>query len=394
MKTVEEIHALLDSVAAKPLPAERVKLQNSLGRVLRETITAPEDQPAFDRSSIDGYLVRAGAKPGMYLISGRHQVGQPAPDLPAADSAVRILTGSALPSGGALVMQEDVRPSGHDSVEILKEPSTHLIRPRGSQCKKGDVLFPAPHVLHPGTIGLLASLGISEVAVAPKIRVAHLVTGRELVSLDQRPGPGQIRDSNSPLIACLLSSFPADLVWQHRVDDDRSAFLAKLREATTSKPHLLLISGASSVGDEDHTAPALEEMGFKIHARQVAVKPGKPLIIAQKEDMLAFGLPGNPLSHFVCYHLFVRRVLRRRAGLPPAEPIEAELLDAQVLRSDARETWWPGRMEFKEGRCQARALPWTDSSDLTCLATAGCLIRIPAGQQARSPVQVLPTISP
>jgi molybdopterin molybdotransferase len=124
------------------------------------------------------------------------------------------------------------------------------------------------------------------------------------------------------------------------------------------------------------------------------VKPGKPLIIAQNKSTLAFGLPGNPLSHFVCYHLFVRRVLRRWAGLSPAEPLEAELLDAQVVRSDPRETWWPGRLEPQGGRIRARALAWSDSSDLTCLATADCLICIPAGQQARSPVKVLPTISP
>jgi molybdopterin molybdotransferase len=167
-----------------------------------------------------------------------------------------------------------------------------------------------------------------------------------------------------------------------------------LRHALAAKPQLLLVSGASSVGDQDHTASALEETGFKIHARQVSVKPGKPLIIAQNKDILAFGLPGNPLSHFVCYHLFVRRVLRRWAGLSPAKTREAELLDAHVIRADPRETWWPGRMEFHDGRCQARALPWSDSSDLTCLATADCLIQVPPGQQARSPVQVLPTILP
>jgi molybdopterin molybdotransferase len=394
MKTVEEIQTLLDCVAAMPLPSEKVKLQNSLGRVLRETIAAPEDQPPFDRSSIDGYLVRAGAKPGIYRVSGLHPVGQPAPVLPPAGSAVRILTGSALPSGAALVMQEDVHPYGHDSVKILKEPSTHLIRPKGSQCKKGAVLLSASCVLRPGSIGLLASLGVSEVSVAPKIRVAHLVTGRELVPLDQRPGPGQIRDSNSPLVAALLASFPADLVWQHQVGDDRPTFLSRLREAVASKPHLLLVSGASSVGDEDHAVSALGELGFKILAHQVGVKPGKPLILAQKDGILAFGLPGNPLSHFVCYHLFVRRVLRAWSGLPPAPLQTSELLDPEVLRSDARETWWPGRVELRDGRCWARALPWSDSSDLTCLATADCLIRIPAGQHARSPVQVLPTISP
>jgi len=394
MKTVEEIFHLLDSLTPNPLPQEFVTLSSSLGRVLNKPIQAPEDQPPFDRSSIDGYLLRQDTKPGLLKVSSIHRPGEPAPILPEAGSAIRVFTGSALPPGAALVMQEDTRPQANKSVEILKSPSVELIRPRASQCKKGDPVVALGTILQPGTIGLLASLGVSKVPVSSLARVAHLVTGGELVDADQTPQSGQIRDSNSPLIASLLSSSPAQLVWQKRVGDGKDQFLAALRDALTDKPALLLVSGASSMGDQDHTATALEEVGFKIHARQVSVKPGKPLIIAQNRDTLAFGLPGNPLSHFVCYHLFVRRVLRRWAGLPLTQTIEAELLDAQVIRSDPRETWWPGRLEPREGRCRVRALPWRDSSDLTCLATADCLVCVPAGQQARSPVKVLPTILP
>lgn len=394
MKTVEEIFSLLDSLVSHPPPAETLPLKNSLGRILREAIAAPEDQPPFDRSSIDGYLLPPDAKPGLFKFSAIHRPGEPAPKMPDPGCLVRVFTGSALPAGGAVVMQEDTRPQADGSVEILKAPSQELIRFRASQCKKGEPLVAAATNLHPGTIGLLASLGVSQVSVSPLARVAHLVTGGELVDVDQAPANGQIRDSNSPLIASLLSSFPAQLVWQKRVGDSRDYFMEALRHALAAKPQLLLLSGASSVGDQDHTASALEESGFKIHARQVSVKPGKPLIIAQNQDILAFGLPGNPLSHFVCYHLFVRRALRRWAGLTPTETMEAELLNAHVIRSDPRETWWPGSLETQGGRTRARALPWRDSSDLTCLATADCLIRVPAGQQARSPVQVLPTILP
>lgn len=394
MKTVDEIFHLLDSLTPEPLPMEIVSLSSALGRILRQSIQAPEDQPPFDRSSIDGYLLRQDAKPGLFKISATQRPGEPAPILPETGCAIRIFTGSALPPRAALVMQEDTRTQTNGSVEILKNPSVELIRPRASQCKKGDPVVAPGTLLQPGTIGLLASLGVSKVPVFSLAQVAHLVTGGELVDADQTPKSGQIRDSNSPLIACLLSSFPAQLAWQKRVGDGKDQFLAALRDALAAKPRLLLVSGASSVGDQDHTASSLEELGFKLHARQVAVKPGKPLILAQHRDTFAFGLPGNPLSHFVCYHLFVRRVLRRWAGIPPAEPLEAELLDAQTVRPDSRETWWPGRLEPQSGRYRARALPWRDSSDLTCLATADCLIRIPAGQQARSPVKVLPTIFP
>lgn len=394
MKTVEEIFTLLDSLIPEPLPPETIPLQHSIGRVLRMSVLAPEDQPPFDRSSIDGYLVRQDAKPGVFRLTGTHRPGEPAPNLPPPGCTVRIFTGSALPAESALVMQEDARPLQNGSVEILQSPSPHLIRERASQCRKGDVVLAAPAVISQGAIGLLASVGAAELHLSSLVRVAHLVTGKELVDVGQLPGTGQIRDSNSPLIASLLASFPAETVWHQRVGDEKSAFLTALGEALATKPNLLLVSGASSVGDQDHTASVLEELGFKIHARQVRVKPGKPLIVAQKNDIVALGLPGNPLSHFVCYHLFARRILRRWAGLPPAGLLEADLLDADGIRSDTRETWWPGRMEQARGRHCARALPWSGSSDLTCLANADCLICVPAGQQARSPVRVLPTISP
>lgn len=394
MKTVEEIFTLLDSLIAEPLSSETIPLQKSTGRVLRRSVLAPEDQPPFDRSSIDGYLVRQDAQPGIFRLTGIHRPGEPAPNLPPPGCTVRIFTGSALPAEAALVMQEDTRSLPDGSVEILGSPSPQLIRGRASQCRQGDVVLASPTVISPGAIGLLASVGAAELHLSSLARVAHLVTGKELVDVGQLPGPGQILDSNSPLLASLLASFPADIIWNQRVGDERSAFLTNLGEALATRPNLLLVSGASSVGDQDHTASALEELGFKIHARQVRVKPGKPLIVAQKNDIVALGLPGNPLSHFVGYHLFVRRALRRWAGLSPAGLLEADLLDADGIRSDTRETWWPGRMEQVRGRHCARALPWSDSSDLTCLATADCLICIPAGQQARSPARVLPTISP
>jgi molybdopterin molybdotransferase len=125
----------------------------------------------------------------------------------------------------------------------------------------------------------------------------------------------------------------------------------------------------------------------------VAVRPGKPLILAQKGDTLAFGLPGNPLSHFVCFHVFVRRALNRWVNQPERPILHAELLPGTELKTDPRETWWPCHLSTRSSTLTASPLPWRDSSDLSCLAQANGLLRIPAGQEAGSPVEVLPTIS-
>jgi molybdopterin molybdotransferase len=224
-------------------------------------------------------------------------------------------------------------------------------------------------------------------------RVAHLATGAELVDPDKKPALGQIRDSNSILIRSLLASYSADLVWQKRVGDTRELFTQSVEQCLNLRPDILLLSGASSVGDHDHAFSVLEELGFNILFRTVSIRPGKPLILAQKGSTLAFGLPGNPLSHFVCFHLFVRRAILRLLGLAPTPFLSATLLPGAPIKPDPRETWWPCHLHSSQGLLTAQPLPWRDSSDLSCLARTNALVRIHPGCEARSPSEVLPTIS-
>jgi molybdopterin molybdotransferase len=367
-------------------------LTQAMHRVLREPAMTSEDQPPFDRSSIDGYLVRADEPAKKVRLISTHSPGQSAPPLPPAGSTIRILTGSALPKHTGLIMQEDTRPAGADFIELLKKPDPTLIRLQGSHSRKGSILLPAPSLLQPGSITLLASLGITQPKVSRLPRVVHLVTGEELVDPNQNPAHGQIRDCNSILIRTLLTSFSATLVTQQRVGDDRKLFRQACRLSLATQPDILLLSGASSVGDHDHAGSVLEELGFTILLRQVSVRPGKPFILAQNNNTLAFGLPGNPLSHFVCFHLFVRRALLRLSGLPPPPFLSATLIPGVTITANPRETWWPCHLGSDEGSLTAQPLPWRDSSDLSSLAQTNGLLRVPAGQEARSPCEVLPTI--
>jgi len=213
--------------------------------------------------------------------------------------------------------------------------------------------------------------------VSPVVRVSHLATGRELVDYGVEPGVGQIRDTNSPMVAALVRGSGAAMVWQGRVDEDPAALMAALAPAIEAEPHILLISGGASVGDHDHTAGVLRDAGFKILVHGVAVRPGKPLIVARRARLLAFCLPGNPLSHFTSFHLFVRRAMAHLCGEEPARTLRLPVEEVSEMPGHPRETWWPCQLVNASGRLLARPLAWRDSSDITSLARVEGLLRVP-----------------
>ncbi len=376
MLTVAQVWQHLDTLAG-PLPTETVPLHASLGRVLREPVTAPEDQPAFDRSAIDGYVVPLSTPADASLrLVGAIPVGQTAPVAPAAGTALKLFTGSAVPAGAVgLVMHEDTTPSADRAILALRRaPSAEFIRRRGSQARAGDVLLAPGSRLNPGALALLASVGATTPLVARRPRVAHLVTGGEIVPPGATPAPGQIRDSNSTLLAALLANAGADLVAHARADESFDSASEAFARLLASAPDVLLISGGSSGGDHDHAARVLAAHGFSLAVNQVSSRPGKPLLVATRGAQIAFGLPGNPLSHFVCFHLFVARVLARLASAEPAPMLRLPLAPGAPLRPHPRETWWPAT-RVAEGYAPLR---WTDSSDLTALAHAHALLRVPS----------------
>ena len=391
MISVADLWTRLDALAL-PLPGECIPLASAHGRILREAILAPEDQPPFDRSAIDGYLVHVEQPAGLAVLEGTIQPGSPAPAFaPSPGTAYRVLTGSALPpEKAALIMQEDTKATDTGRVHLLQPPSTKHIRRRGSQARAGDTLLAPGQPLNAGALALLASIGATTPLVSRTTRVAHLVTGGELVSPDTLPVHGQIRDSNSTLIAALLRDAGAELIWHRRVSDSRTATADALAEALATDADIILISGGASVGDHDHTGALLAAQSFTIHCDKVASRPGKPFIAASRDGRLAFGLPGNPLSHFVCFHLFVRRALARLAGTEPVTLVRAKLAPRAELRPDPRETWWPCVWADEGATRRVLPLPWRDSSDLTVLGAAEGLLRVPPAAGAGAEVEVLP----
>jgi len=376
MLSVAAVWERLDALAA-PLPAERVPLAAAAGRVLREPVTAPEDQPSFDRAAIDGYVAALEVPAGATVrLVGDIPMGDLAPASPPPGAAFRLFTGSAVPAGPVgLVMHEDTTADpAAGTVTLRVAPSAAFIRRRASQARAGDLLLAPGATLQAGGLALLASVGVVTPLVARRARVAHLVTGGELVAPEAPAQPGRIRDSNSTLVSGLLAQTSAELVAHARAGEGYEATAAAFTGLLDAAPDLVLVSGGSSGGAHDHTARLLVAHGFTLVVEQVASRPGKPLLVGVRGAQIAFGLPGNPLSHFVCFHLFVARVLARLAGASPAPLLRLALAPGAALRPHPRETWWPAA-RVAEGYSP---LPWADSSDLTALVRTHALLRVPS----------------
>ncbi len=370
MRSVDEVWDEIDRLVT-PLDGEWIPLNQALGRLLREPVISPENLPAFHRSAMDGFLVVLSEKCGsrLSIVAGALA--------PEPGIAIRIATGGAVPDGhfGVIRLEDVTENAGFIVLNI--EPDTRHIRPAGSHLRTGDLIFAAGEQLNPASIGLLASLGITRVCVAPMVSAVHITTGSEIVTAGSIPRPGTVRDANGPLIAALLTACGGNRIRRVHVSEDCAELVAQLDDL----PELLVISGGASVGARDHTRAALEQAGFDVLVAGVNVRPGKPLILARRGKTVAFGLPGNPLSHFVCFHLFVRRFLARLRGEQPAQLIGVRLRDPLRVRRDARVTWWPAyRTVSKEG-ITAEALAWLDSSDLRHLHRANGLLRIPAASE-------------
>lgn len=369
MLTVRDVWDLIDREVG-PLSPKRASLREAVGCTLAEDILADADMPAFSRSSIDGYAVRAGSGTGRYLLGGEVCPGMPEGGIPEAGRAMRIFTGSAISEGVELVMVEDVEVDGGEVV-LRKAPEAGLIRRRASQARAGDVLLSAGSAITPGAVSLLATVGNAFPLVSPRPSVAHLSTGSELVDVEQVPPAGFIRDSNSPLLEAMVREAGSERIFHSRASESIEEAQAVLDGLSAD---VLLISGGASVGAHDGTAEILRRLGFTIHSSKVKSRPGKPLIFATRGGQAAFGLPGNPLSHFVCFHLFVRRALDRMAGRVPRPLVEVHA--DEIPEPDPRETWWTARVRAEGGLLRARPLPWADSSDLTGLPAANALLRV------------------
>jgi molybdopterin molybdotransferase len=329
---------------------------------------------------MDGYAVAASDLSERFQVLGEIQPGNAVPEALALKpgDCFRVFTGAALPAGcSEVIPQEAVRREGDSMYPMERFGGTH-VRRRGEDARAGTVLLRAGTVLRATQVSLLAQLGAVRPKVSMRPRVLHLVTGNELVSPDCVPGPGEIRDSNSALVAGLVDSAGGELVWQGRVGDRLEAFVEAVKERGDAWD-LLLISGGASVGDYDFGPRALQELGFDLRFHGVRLRPGKPMGFAIRERQAAFLLPGNPVSHWVVFEVAVRLALERLLGADVAWDFVPALLTEDLPgKLDRRETFWPGRLRLGDSGLEAVPLGWRSSGDLCGVAASNVLLWLPA----------------
>lgn len=376
MLTVDEVWKLIDE-RVRPLSPQIAPLANSAGLVLGSPVLAAEDQPAFDLSAMDGYAVPENSQPGFFRLVGTTNPGMPPSNTPDVGEALRVFTGSALPAGVMVVMQEDVEIDGA-GVRIQTMDRAGHVRHRGATARQGQILLSEGTALGPPEMGILASNGIVSPKAVPRPRIAHLTTGSEVVPPDSKPSAGQVRNANATLIAALAASAGAEIAAHSHCGEalDVARSICKTRAFLES--NVLIVSGGASVGDHDNTAALFEKLGFEWLCRKVALRPGKPLLIGLREGQVALGLPGNPVSHFVTFHLFVRRVLARLANRAIAPLAVGRLHDPEnILETGKLETWWPAVWTLRAGVAEISPKPWLHSGHLSALAGANALLRVP-----------------
>lgn len=386
LRSLDEALAAIRA-CCQPLPALRAPLAEGVGRVLRETVCAPEDWPPCDRSTRDGYAILTGDPAETFSVVDTLHAGDWKPRRLEPGEAVRVATGAALPGSGLrVVMQENVERHG-DRIRLLRREAAANISFCGEDFRAGAPLLSAGTTLNAGALALLATAGKAAPLVSPRLRVLHFTTGNELAPPEQTLKPGQIHDANSILIRGLLQNFSCDLAQGHLPEDfELARSKIENRKSEIESADVLLISGGASVGEHDFTRPLLQRLGFEIVFSQVNLRPGRPLIWGVNGPRVAFGLPGNPLSHFVCFHVAVATALAGLTGGTGPTFLRGQLAAKLNDPPCPRETLWPAKLEWNPGGIpRLHPLAWANSGNVACLATANALVRVPPSQGSVEP---------
>ena len=317
-------------------------LEKSLGRVCAEDIFSPENLPPYPRSTMDGYAVRAkdtfGASeklPSYLEVSGEVSMGEFPTGGPQPGACHAIATGGILPPGtDSVLMLEHTVAIDDRMIEVMQPVATGTnVIDVGEDIAQGEILLPAGHRLRPQDIGLLAGVGLVSVETFRRVRVGIISTGDEIVSCSETPPPGKIRDMNSISLAAQVKKENAKPTFYGIAPDDEESLTSMLHEAKAAND-IVLLSGSSSVGTRDLGEKVIEKLGSPgIIVHGVAVKPGKPVIIARADDCMIFGLPGHPVSAAVAFDLFVRPAIFHLSGIAAKGLPEYRTIKARLMRN-------------------------------------------------------------
>ena len=378
MPVADALSAIL--AGAEALSEEMVALDAAHHRTLARDLAALRTQPPQAMSAMDGYAVRAAdaSDLGVRLkVIGEVAAGRPFERKVGAGEAVRIFTGGVMPAGAdAVIIQEDTKADG-DSITITEAAITgRHIRPAGVDFREGDVLLSAGRSLTDRDLSLAAGMNYPEIPVRRRPKVAILATGDELVLPGSTPGPGQIVYSNGYGLRALARAEGADVVDLGIAADTVAATTQGIRRARETDADILITMGGASVGDHDLVKRSLEAEGVTMAFWRIAMRPGKPMMHGRLGAMRVIGLPGNPVSSYVCGFLFLAPLIRALSGRLSVHHIrETALLGRDLVANDQREDYLRARLEERaDGTLIAVPVSHQDSSLLGNLAAAQALL--------------------
>ena len=358
VKTPDEVLNLIKEKFYSVADSEAVALDDALGRTLFSAVESTEYVPGFDRSTVDGYAVRARdtfgcseSIPALLELCGQVAMGESAGEALKAGCCVYVPTGGAVPDGAdAVVMIEHAEDYGDGTIGVVKPaaPGENLIY-KGDDVYPGKPVLPAGRIVGAQDIGALAAMGVTRVDVCRKLRAAIISTGDELVNADETPADGQIRDLNSPVLAALMKQAGCEPQLYGIIRDDAESLGAVIEKAC-NECDMVLISGGSSVGAKDATAEVIASKG-EILFHGIAMKPGKPTILGTIDGKPVWGLPGHPVAAFFVAHIFVRAMLARMMW----QQVKPYTLPARLTESVSANH---GRAQYNGARLFVRDGEW------------------------------------
>jgi molybdopterin molybdotransferase len=376
--TLEQAQALVlgrvNALAPEPVP-----VWEAAGRVTAEPVQALVDLPPFASSAMDGFAVRAADLPATLPVVERIAAGRPSQRPLEAGEAMGISTGGVVPAGADSIIPIEYVVEHDNAIDVREavRQGAH-VRPRGGDVARGDVVVAAGVRLGPVQIGALAAAGVAGVACARRPRVAILSTGSELARLGEALAPGQIYESNGPMLAAALAAAGADVEALPVVADDESAHRKALERGLTAD--VLVTSGGVSVGPHDLVRAIEAELGVEEVFWRIAIKPGKPVSFGVRGETLVFGLPGNPLSSLVGCELLVKPALRALQGQrDPLPRLESGVLATTLQRNDGRDEFVRAQVRLDRDGVVLEPLSGQESHMIARAAAADALVHVPRG---------------
>ncbi len=367
--------------AAAPLGTEQVAIDDARDRVLAADLTAAGDVPPFPCSAMDGYAILPGDAERTLTVVGESRAGTPSSLVLGEGSAIRISTGGAIPDGAtAVIPQEDVETRDGTIITRTVVNAGDHIRGAGEDMRSGETVLRVGATLGAAELGAAVAAGVAELTVYRRPRVQVLCTGDELRAPGEPLGPGEIHNSNAPMLDALAEAEGTIAGTAQRLRDDPAATEAGLAVALDSAD-VVIVTGGVSVGPHDHVKPALAALGVEEVFWRVALQPGKPTWFGRRGSVLVFGLPGNPVSAVVTFSLFVRPALAALQGRNAEQMLETEaVLATAVRRNPDREQAVRVRLERRNGTLVAMPNGPQGSHIVTSLLGADALAFVPAGE--------------